>query len=83
VTLWAAVTDPRPGALTAAEALTAISSGSARAVGLGEGERPHGCLEVGCVADLTVFDADPTAVAPDALSELQTVTRYLGGVELR
>lgn len=83
VTLWAAVTDPRPGAVTAAEALTAMSWGSARAVGLGEGSAPHGCLDLGCVADVTVFDADPTLVAPAAISELQTVTRFVGGVELR
>lgn len=83
VTLWAAVTDPRPGAVTPAEALTAMSRGSARAAGLGGGDAPHGCLELGCVADLTVFDADPLAVEPAALSELQTVTRLVGGVEHR
>ncbi len=76
VTLWAAITDPRTDRLTMGEALEGMSRGSAGAVGR---DREEGLLFRDYVADLTVFDADPFALDPDALSGISVVERYLGG----
>ncbi|MDO9379548.1 MAG: amidohydrolase [Nocardioidaceae bacterium] len=63
-------------ALTAHEALHAFTMGSAWA---GHRERTSGSLTPGKVADLTVLDADPTAVDPDTIAGIGVRATYVGG----
>ena len=60
-TLSAVATDTQVGAIDLPTALEAYTVGSGRAAGL---EGRLGCLDVGCLADLTLWDADPLATAP-------------------
>ncbi|MCB9676085.1 MAG: amidohydrolase [Alphaproteobacteria bacterium] len=56
VTLGAVRDDARPGAISVEAALEGFTAGSGRSAGLGG---MLGCMEVGCIADLTVFADDP------------------------
>ena len=61
ITLSAVADDDRPGAIDVQTALDAYTAGSGRAAGL---DGRLGCLEVGCLADLTLWAADPIATHP-------------------
>lgn len=62
--------------LTALEALTAYTLGSAYA---SHRERDLGTLEVGKLADLVVLSDDPTAVPSEAISEIEVLHTMVGG----
>ncbi|MEZ4318901.1 MAG: amidohydrolase [Myxococcota bacterium] len=57
VTLGAVHTDTRSGSIGIEAALEGYTAGSGRSAGL---DGMLGCLEVGCIADLSVFASDPT-----------------------
>ena len=78
VTLWAAVNDPRPGALSVEESLAAYTQGSGQASGM-----DLGSLEVGMPADLVVWDQDPFSMDPKQLSDLNVWGSWVGGVRER
>lgn len=59
-----------------AEALEAYTVGSATAEDM---ESQKGALQPGRFADLVVLSADPTAVAPDKIGEIEVVLTMLGG----
>ena len=60
-TLASVVDDTREGHIDLATALEGYTVGSGRAAGL---EGRLGCLDVGCLADLTLWEADPLATHP-------------------
>jgi predicted amidohydrolase YtcJ len=62
--------------LTAAEALEAYTVGSATSEGM---ETKKGALQPGLFADLVVLSADPTAVAPEKIGEIEVVLTMVGG----
>lgn len=66
--------------LTAAEAFTAYTAGSARAAGLAD---TLGCLQPGCLADITVLSDDPLTTEADALATVGVEQVYVGGVRVR
>jgi predicted amidohydrolase YtcJ len=87
--LYAAVTrqdargEPKGGwlpgeRLQAEEALRAFTVGAAHAAFR---EHELGRIAPGYLADLTVFDRDPTAVEPHALPRLRVLRRFLAGRE--
>ncbi|HEV8320682.1 MAG TPA: amidohydrolase [Myxococcota bacterium] len=65
--------------LTLAEALAGFTRGAAFAV---HAEGALGVLRPGATADLTVVDADPTAVAPAALRGVRTLRTVVAGREV-
>jgi predicted amidohydrolase YtcJ len=71
-----AVNRPGPEAITALEALTAYTRGSAYAE-LQEEEK--GCIEVGKLADLTVLSEDPLSVPPERIRDIRVEMTYVGG----
>lgn len=62
--------------ISAAEALAAYTVGSAAAEGL---EEQKGSLAPGKLADLLVLSADPTAVAPEKIGEIEVLLTMVGG----
>jgi predicted amidohydrolase YtcJ len=62
--------------ITAAEALEAYTVGSAAAEGM---EQKKGTLAPGMLADLVVLSADPTAVAPEKIAEVEVLLTMVGG----
>lgn len=62
--------------ISASEALRAATLGGAIASG---DEHDRGSLRVGKFADLVVLDGDPTACAPDAISNLKVDLTMVGG----
>ena len=71
------VTVQAPGERIGVErALRAITIDAAYVLGM---DREIGSLEVGKLADLTILDEDPTAVAPAALRDIKVVGTVLGG----
>jgi len=58
------------------EALAGYTSGAAHAAGRAD---QLGTLAPGKLADLTILDRDPTAVAPDELLAIQVLGTYVGG----
>lgn len=62
--------------LSGAESVLGFTSGAAWA---SRHERIAGRLQPGYIADLTVFDGDPLACAPDALSRLQITLTVVDG----
>jgi predicted amidohydrolase YtcJ len=63
-------------AIEVEEALRAYTVGGARALGV---EDEAGTIEPGKRADLTVLSADPTAMDPDSLGEIEVIRTYVGG----
>ncbi len=63
-------------ALSATEALTAYTLGSAHAA-FDEGRK--GSITEGKLADLVVLDHDPTAIDPDGIAEVEVVATMVGG----
>jgi predicted amidohydrolase YtcJ len=63
-------------AIEVEEALRAYTVGGARALGV---EDEAGTIEPGKRADLTVVSADPTAMDPDSLGEIEVMRTYVGG----
>ena len=63
-------------ALTAAEALTAYTLGSAYA---SFDDRRKGSISEGKLADLAVLSADPLAIDPDGIAEIQVDATIVGG----
>jgi predicted amidohydrolase YtcJ len=61
--------------ITALEALTAYTAGSAAA----EGRDDKGVLAAGKLADLAVLSEDPTAVAPEHIGALEVLLTMVGG----
>lgn len=74
------ICEPTPemlgGAIRVEEALRAMTIGAAYAL---RREEQVGSLVVGKLADLVILDADPTAVPPDALKDLQVLATVIGG----
>lgn len=64
-------------ALSASEALHAVTLGAAHSLGLDD---EIGSLEIGKKADMTVLDADPLTIAPEALRDIGVIDTLLGGV---
>ena len=62
--------------VSAAEAIRALTLGSAVAVGR---ERELGTLEPGKLADLVVIDKNPLTENPDALHDARVLATYVGG----
>jgi predicted amidohydrolase YtcJ len=62
--------------INTAEALAAYTAGSAAAEGMAD---KKGTLQVGRFADLIVLSADPTAVAPDKIGEIDVLMTMVGG----
>ncbi|MCU1276476.1 MAG: hypothetical protein JWM53_22 [bacterium] len=62
--------------IDSATALEAYTVGSAAAEGM-EGKK--GALAPGMLADLVVLSADPTAVAPDKIAEIEVLMTMVGG----
>jgi predicted amidohydrolase YtcJ len=58
------------------EALRAYTVGGAHALGV---EDEAGTIEPGKRADLTVLSADPTAMDPASLGEIEVIRAYVGG----
>jgi hypothetical protein len=62
--------------ISAAEALEAYTVGSAASEGM---EAQKGSLSSGKLADLVVLSADPTAVAPEKIGEIEVLLTMVGG----
>jgi predicted amidohydrolase YtcJ len=63
-------------AIDVEEALRAYTVGGAHALGV---EDEAGTIEPGKRADLTVLSADPTAIDPDSLGDIEVMRTYVGG----
>lgn len=78
MTLGAAMGDRRPNGLTPAEALDAFTAGS------GSMTTPElGCLDVGCIADITVLDRDPVVVESEGWAGAVVEDTWVGGQPAR
>jgi predicted amidohydrolase YtcJ len=64
------------GAISVEEALHAMTIGAAYAL---RREDQIGSLEAGKMADLVILSDDPTALAPDALKDMQVLATVIGG----
>jgi predicted amidohydrolase YtcJ len=62
--------------VTAIEALTAYTVGSAAGEGM---EKQKGALAPGMFADLVVLSADPTTVAPEHIADIEVLLTMVGG----
>ena len=62
--------------IDSAQALEAYTLGSAAAEGM---QDKKGTLAPGMLADLVVLSADPTAVAPDKIAEIEVLMTMVGG----
>ncbi|MGZ3428694.1 MAG: amidohydrolase family protein, partial [Polyangia bacterium] len=62
--------------IDSAQALEAYTVGSAAAEGM---EAKKGTLAPGMFADLVVLSADPTAIAPDKIAEIEVLMTMVGG----
>jgi len=62
--------------IDSAQALEAYTIGSATAEGM---QDKKGTLAPGMLADLVVLSADPTAVAPDKIAEIEVLMTVVGG----
>lgn len=73
---WAVAPGRGGERLTAEQAITAMTRGSARAE-FADGARGH--LSVGALADLTVLSGDPFTLPPDAVADVRSVLTMIGG----
>jgi hypothetical protein len=62
--------------ISAAEALSAYTTGSAAATGTAD---VKGRLAPGYLADLVILDQDPTAVAPSDIGSIEVLATMVGG----
>lgn len=66
--------------LDGVESMAAYTAGGGQAVGMPD---TLGCLLPGCLADITVFSADPITADLDTLTELEVEQVYVGGDRVR